>query len=135
MTLEQMDQIVLFDGDCNFCDSSVQFIIKRDPRSIFTFASLQSETGRKLLALYDVPDDTDSMVLISRRKAHLKSSAALQIAKQLKGLWKVCYLFILVPRPIRDFVYDKIAENRYRWFGKKESCTIPTPDIRKRFYS
>lgn len=130
-----MNRIVLFDGDCNFCDKSVQFIIKRDPRNVFTFASQQSETGKILLKLYDIPDYIDSMVLIENSKVHLKSSAALHIAKQLNGLWKFAYLFMIVPRPIRDFVYDKFAENRYKWFGKKQVCTIPSPEMRKRFLS
>lgn len=126
-------QIILFDGECNFCDRSVQFIIKRDPQAVFNFASLQSETGKELLASHLIPEDNDSIVLISGERAYQKSTATLQIAKQLKGLWKLCYIFIILPRPIRDFFYDKFAKNRYKWFGRKDNCAIPSPEIRKRF--
>lgn len=128
-----MNNIILFDGECNFCDASVQFIIKRDPKAVFSFASLQSEIGKQLLASYELPRNIDSMVLIADGKAHLKSSAALQIAKELSGVWKLAYACIIVPHSVRDFFYNVVARNRYKWFGKKESCTIPSTDIRKRF--
>jgi len=129
-----MKRIVLFDGDCNFCDSSVQFIIKRDPSNHFHFASLQSEIGRDLLKKHAVPAEVDSLVLIANDKAYIKSSAALRIAKKLDGLWHLLFLFILVPRKLRDYVYDFVSVNRYKWFGKKEdSCALPSPDVRKRF--
>lgn len=128
-----MPNVVLFDGECHFCDQSVQFIIKRDPNAIFTFASLQSETGKQLRSTYNIPETIDSMILIADKSAYTKSSAALRIAGKLKGLWKLCYALILVPRPLRDFFYDKIAANRYKWFGKKESCELPSPAIRARF--
>lgn len=129
-----MNNIVLFDGECNFCDSSVQFIIKRDRKNRFQFASLQGETGRKLVNEHNIPENTDSMLLITNDKAYLKSSAALHVAKQLKGFWKLLFVFILIPRPLRDFVYDIIAKNRYKWFGRKESCMIPSPEMRHRFF-
>jgi len=129
-----MKRIVLFDGECNFCDSSVQFIIKRDPVAHFLFTSLQSEKGIELAKQYAIPKEVDSLVLIENGKAFTKSSAALRIAKKLDGLWHLLFLFILVPRKIRNGVYDYVAKNRYRWFGKKEeACMLPPPDIRKRF--
>ncbi|MYL37343.1 thiol-disulfide oxidoreductase DCC family protein [Halobacillus litoralis] len=129
-----MSAIILFDGECHFCDKSVQFIIQRDPRSRFQFASLQSDKGRELLLQYNIPDDTDSLVLIQDGKAHLESTAALSISRQLKGMWKLAYILILIPRPLRNGFYRWFAANRYKWFGRKEdTCPIPTPDVRKRF--
>ena len=129
-----MKRIVLFDGDCNFCDASVQFIIKRDPYAHFYFTSLQSEKGHQLKKQYDIGEDEDSVVLIEKGKAYTQSSAALRIAKKLDGLWHLFFLFILVPRPVRDSLYNYVAKNRYRWFGKKEdACALPSPEMRKRF--
>jgi predicted DCC family thiol-disulfide oxidoreductase YuxK len=128
-----MEKIILFDGICNFCNASVQFIIKRDPQAQFRFASLQSEAGKKLLTKYKIPQDMNSLIFIDGEKYYTKSSAALTVCKHLKGFWKLFYVFILVPRLLRDRFYDFIARNRYQWFGKKESCMIPTPDIRNRF--
>lgn len=129
-------RIILFDGDCNFCDANVQFIIKRDPVAHFSFASLQSDIGQKLVKEYRIPTNVDSLVLIDKNKAYIKSTAALHIAKRLDGLWHLLFLFILIPRPIRDSVYEWIARNRYEWFGKKDdACALPTPEIRKRFLS
>ena len=99
-----MKRIVMFDGDCNFCDSSVQFIIKRDPAAHFHFTSLQSEIGQELVKHHNIPAEVDSLVLIEKGKAFTKSSAALRIAKKLDGLWHLLFLFILIPRPIRDGV-------------------------------
>jgi len=130
-----MNNIILFDGECNFCDSSVQFIIRRDVEGVFKFASLQGETGQRLLLEHHIPKDMDSFLLITNNKAYLKSAAALLVSRRLKGLWKLLYAFIVVPRPIRDFFYDILAKNRYKWFGKKECCTIPTPEIRSRFHN
>lgn len=129
-----MKRTVLFDGECNFCDASVQFIIKRDPYEYFQFASLQSETGQQLSKDFGIPDEVDSLVLIEKGKAYTKSGAALRIAKKLDGLWHLAFLFIIVPSPIRDAFYDFFARNRYKWFGKKEeSCMLPTAADRKRF--
>lgn len=129
-----MSAIILFDGDCHFCDKSVQFIIQRDPRSRFQFASLQSDKGRELLLQYNIPHDTDSLVLIQNGKACLESTAALTISRQLKGFWQLAYLLILIPAPLRNAFYRWFASNRYKWFGKKDdSCPIPTPDVLKRF--
>ena len=128
-----MDRIILFDGECNFCDKSVQFIIKRDPTAHFKFASLQSDVGRELLEQYQIPNNVDSIVYIKDNQGYIKSSAALRICRNLKGGWKVFNLFLVVPRPIRDYFYDIIAKNRYKWLGKKESCMLPTPEQRNRF--
>lgn len=129
-----MKRIVLFDGECNFCDTSVQFIIKRDPAAHFLFSSLQGEMGQKLIKAYKVPENIDSLVLIENGKAYTKSSAALHIAKKLDGLWHLLFLFIFVPRKIRDYFYDYFARNRYQWFGKKDDvCELPPPEVRKRF--
>jgi predicted DCC family thiol-disulfide oxidoreductase YuxK len=128
-----MYPIVLFDGECNFCDASVQFIIQRDPKGIFHFASLQSETGEELVRKHEIPDDVDSMILIEGDKVYYKSAAALRISRHLQGAWKLLYGLIIFPAPIRNFVYDVIARNRYKWFGKKESCMLPPPSVRKRF--
>lgn len=129
-----MERIVLFDGVCNFCDGSVQFIIKRDPSEHFYFTSLQSEKGQQLKQQFGISEHEDSVVLIENGKFYTQSTAALRIAKKLDGLWHLLFLFILVPRPIRDKVYRYIAKNRYKWFGKKEdACTLPSPEMRKRF--
>ncbi|RST72743.1 thiol-disulfide oxidoreductase DCC family protein [Siminovitchia acidinfaciens] len=130
-----MNSIVLFDGICNFCDASVQFIIKNDPKGNFRFASLQSDIGQKLLKEYNVPADVDSIVLIENDKAYCKSAAALKICRHLNGLWKIAYTFIIIPAPLRNLVYDLIARNRYKWFGKKESCILPSPEVQSRFLS
>lgn len=129
-----MSAIVLFDGECNFCDSSVQFIIKRDSKGYFNFASLQSDVGQKLLIEYDVPADMDSFMLLEDGKAYFKSSAALRICKHLYGGWKLLYALLILPVPIRNAFYDFIARNRYKWFGKKDDhCMLPSPDVRRRF--
>lgn len=128
-----MRRIILFDGVCNFCDSSVQFIIKRDPEGIYKFAALQSEAGLKLLKEFNIPEILDSIVLIEGQHYYKKSDAAIRIARNFKGLWKHLGLLTILPLPIRDYLYDIIARNRYKWFGKKESCMLPSTDFRSRF--
>ena len=130
-----MNSIILFDGECNFCDQSVLFIIKRDKQALFKFASIQSAAGQEILKNYHVPSHIDSIVLVEKGNYYYQSSAALKICKHLKGAWKLFYVLILVPKPIRDFMYKIIAKNRYKWFGKKEACILPSPEIRKRFLS
>lgn len=134
-TLKEDQQIVLFDGVCNLCSGGVQFILKRDRKDLFRFASLQSELGQQLLAERQIdPKTTDSMVLIQPGKAfYLRSDAALTIGKQLPGIWGLLAVFQWIPSSIRDIVYDFTARNRYRWFGKKESCMIPTPELKAKF--
>lgn len=128
-----MTRIILFDGTCNFCNNSVQFVFNRDPNGYFKFAPLQSETGRKLLNNHGLDKDINSFILIENEKCYIKSSAVLQVCRHLKGLWRFLTIFQIIPVPIRDFVYDIVAKNRYKLFGKKESCMIPSPEIRHRF--
>ena len=126
--------VILFDGVCNLCSGIVLFTIKRDPEGIFRYAPLQSEVGKSLLKQFNLPtDDYHSFILIEGNRYYPKSTAALLVAKRIKGLWPVLYMFIVVPGPIRDFIYDFVAKNRYKWFGKKEECLIPTPDVKGRF--
>lgn len=130
-----LNKIVLFDGACHFCDKSVQFIIKRDPAGIFLFAPLQSGVGSRLKTDYQVPAELDSIILIEGEQYYSKSTAALRIARELKGGSKWLYALIFIPKPIRDAVYQVIARNRIKWFGEKEACELPSADIRKRFLS
>lgn len=126
--------VVLFDGVCNLCNGSVQFILERDRRRTFRFASLQSEAGRALMAAHGLdPDALNSVVLIEGGRARQESSAALGIVKHLPGAWKLLRVLAAIPRPLRDAVYRRIARNRYRWFGKQETCWLPTPELRERF--
>ena len=130
-----MDRLnILFDGVCNLCNGFVVFIIKRDPEAKFKFASLQSEEGERVQEEFNLePHDIRTMVLVDNDKFYVKSDAALRILKELSGLWSLLYYFIFVPRPIRDFVYDIVARNRYRWFGRQDECMVPTPELKKRF--
>ena len=126
--------IVLFDGVCNLCSSSVQYIIKRDKNNLFRFASLQSGIGQKLLAKYNLSaTDLDSFVLIQEGKAYKKSTGALKVARRLSGPAQLLYSFILLPAFLRDAVYTFVGKNRYKWFGKKEVCWLPTPALRSKF--
>ena len=126
--------IILFDGVCNLCNNSVQFVIKHDKESRFNFAAMQSEAGQLLLKQYGLPQKGfNSFVLVQNEKIFLKSTAALTVAKQLNGPVKLLYGFIIVPAFIRNTVYNFIAKNRYKWFGKKDSCMIPTPALKARF--
>jgi predicted DCC family thiol-disulfide oxidoreductase YuxK len=127
-------RVLLFDGVCNLCNGAVNFVIDHDPDAKFKFASLQSVTGRQYLERYNMPlDKYESFVLVESDGVYTKSTAALKVAKELKGIWQVLYLFIAVPKPIRDFVYNFIARNRYTWFGKEEFCRVATPELRHRF--
>ena len=130
-----MDQpIVLFDGVCNLCNSAVQFIIRHDKKKVFMFTSLQSDAGQKLLVQYNFPlNELNSFILIENNKAYTRSSGALRVVKKLKGLWPLLYGFMIVPKFIRDGVYDWVGRNRYKWFGKQEACMIPTPELKARF--
>jgi predicted DCC family thiol-disulfide oxidoreductase YuxK len=128
-----MGQIILFDGVCHFCHGSVQFIMKRDSTCVFSFAPLQGRTGKELIESYDIPKNLDSLVLIDGDSFYVKSTAVLRICSNLRAPWKLLSALLVVPSPIRDKVYDVVAKNRYKWFGKKEICTIPPPEVRKRF--
>jgi predicted DCC family thiol-disulfide oxidoreductase YuxK len=126
--------VILFDGVCNLCNASVQFIINRDPKAKFKFASLQSEAGQQLLKQFNLaPDKLYSVIVVYQNKAHDRSRAALEIARRLSGLWPLFYGFIIVPPIIRNFIYDWISRNRYRWFGVRQECMMPTPDMKARF--
>ena len=126
--------VILFDGVCNFCNGAVNFIIQRDKKSLIKFAALQSEAGRKLLQRFNLPiDELSSIILIEDGNVFTQSSAALKLCKYLTGLWPLMYGFIIVPLFLRDGIYKWIAKNRYKWFGKKDHCMIPTPEVRTRF--
>ena len=126
--------VILFDGVCNFCNGSVNFLIRQDKKNIFRFAPLQSAYAQKLLEQYHLPKEKlDSFVLIDDGRVYKASSAGLRLYGKLPWYWKWTQLFWIVPRFIRDGVYNFIARNRYRWFGKKESCMIPSASVRSRF--
>lgn len=128
-----MLDIILFDGECNLCNYSVQFILKRDKKTRFHFAALQSEVGQKIVSKYRIPENVDSVILVQERQCYYQSSAALRICKHLTGGWKLLYGLIIIPKPLRDYFYGVIAKNRYKWFGKRDSCMLPSPEIRNRF--
>lgn len=134
--MKKAEKIILFDGVCNLCNGFVHFVIKREKSDIFKFAALQSDQAIELLAQYDlISTDMKSVILIDtgRNKAFTESSAVLHIFGNLKGLFPLLQLFFIIPKFIRDFVYQQIAVNRYRWFGKRNSCMIPTPELKKKF--
>ena len=126
--------IILFDGVCNLCNGAVQFVIKNDKKGQFRFAALQSDIGIELSKKYNLPTETmNTFVAIIDDKSYTRSTAALEVARLLGGPFAVAYVFIVIPSFIRDGIYDWISKNRYRWFGKKESCMVPTPELRERF--
>jgi len=127
-------KIILFDGVCNLCNGAITFIIQRDKKDIFRYALLQSEIGKELAAKHHIDiDKVDSIILVTEDKAYAKSTAALRIAKHLSAGWPLLSAFLILPRFLRDAVYDFIARNRYKWFGKKEACMIPTPELKSKF--
>ena len=126
--------VILFDGVCNFCNSAINFTIKRNTKADIRFAPMQSEAGQKLLQQYNLPvDDMESFVFIEKRVAYKQSTAGLKVCRHLRGLWPLCYGLIIVPKFIRDGIYNRIAKNRYKWFGVQQACMIPTPEVRARF--
>jgi predicted DCC family thiol-disulfide oxidoreductase YuxK len=133
--LPENKKIVLFDGVCNLCDGAVQRIIKNDKKDVFRFASLQSEIGKKLVAERGLdPEEIDSIILIEPGVAYYrKSTAALEISRDLSGGYSLLKNFLFIPEVFRDGIYDLIASNRYNWFGKKEQCMIPTPELKAKF--
>lgn len=131
---EPSHPILLFDGVCNLCSGSVQFIIKRDPGARFRFASLQSAVGEGLLAELRIDRQVlDSLIVVEEGRWYKESDAVLRIVRILGGPWKALGIFRLIPRSLRDRLYRLVARNRYRWFGKKEACWLPTPELRERF--
>ncbi|MFA9391843.1 MAG: thiol-disulfide oxidoreductase DCC family protein [Prolixibacteraceae bacterium] len=124
--------IILFDGVCNLCNTSIQFILKFEKQPYFSFGTLQSESGQQALNRFKSQTITDSVLLIENNKLYQESEAALRIAKHLNYFW-IFYYFIYLPKWMRDPVYRWIARNRFKWFGKRTSCMIPSPDINERF--
>lgn len=134
MNTTEKEAIILFDGICNLCNSSVRFVLKNDDKNQFLFASLQSDAAQKLLLQFNQENDKMmSLVLIEGDKVYDKSTAALRIGKKLKAPWNFLYFFIIVPKVIRDFVYNIIAKNRYKWFGKRDSCLVYSGEYKNRF--
>ena len=126
--------IILFDGVCNLCNGAVQFVIKRDNKNRFLFASLQSQEGIEILKEYNLSSHKmNSFFLVDNGKVYERSTAALKVLNKLKGLWPLFYIFIIVPKFVRDGVYNWIAKNRYQWFGRKDECMIPTPELKAKF--
>lgn len=133
--LEKDKQLILFDGICNLCNSSVQFVIKHDKKNHFLFAPLQGETGKQIIKLYKIDTSTiDSIILyIPEKGIFSKSTAALKISSKLGFPINLASIFLIIPVFIRNWVYDFIAKNRYKWFGKKESCMIPSAELKNKF--
>jgi len=126
--------LVLFDGVCNLCNGSVLFILKRDPGQVFLFSALQSKFAHEQLVARGLdPDKLHSIIVLDGEKVYQRSRAALEIARRLSGLWPILYIFIVIPPFIRNWIYDLIAANRYRWFGRRDQCMIPTPQLKSRF--
>lgn len=135
MILKDGEKIILFDGVCNLCNNAIQFIIKRDKKNLYKFAALQSDAATALLKERGIDiSKIDSIILIDPNTAYYtKSSAALEIGKTFGGGWRLLGLFEWVPGPIRDWVYDLIAKNRYSWFGKRNECMVPTKELKAKF--
>jgi predicted DCC family thiol-disulfide oxidoreductase YuxK len=126
--------LVLFDGVCNLCNGAVNFIIDHDPEAYFRFAPLQSDAAQDHLRGTAAAGTTlDTIVLVEEGTPYVRSTAALRIARRLTAPWPLLYLFIAVPRPLRDAVYNGIARHRYDWFGQRDQCRLPTPDLKARF--
>jgi predicted DCC family thiol-disulfide oxidoreductase YuxK len=126
--------IILFDGVCNFCNAMVNFIIEQDKKNVFLFATLQSESGKKLLEQFHINwQHRDSFVVIETDKAYMKSDAALKLYNKLPWYWKWTQVFWIVPKIIRDWVYNVVAKNRYKWFGKRQECMVPTLRVKDKF--
>jgi len=132
--MKENHKIILFDGVCNLCNASVNFVIKRDENDVFRFAALQSEIGKKYVSKFNIdPSETDSIILIDNDKCYVKSTAALHISKAMSGGYPLLFGFIIIPTFIRNWVYDYVAKNRYKWYGKKESCMVPTQELKGKF--
>ena len=127
--------VILFDGVCNLCNAWVQFVIRRDPSGRFRFAPLDSPAARQMLAAAEQPREPlpDSVILVEDGRLNTRSGAILRILRGLRFPWPLAYAFIIIPRPVRDRVYSIIARHRYRWFGKRDSCMMPTPELQQRF--
>ena len=131
---DSQQAIILFDGVCNFCDASVNFVIKRDKLGYFRFAPLQEPKGGEIALRHGIdPERLDTFVLVEGGRAYRKSGGALRVARRLGGIYVFAFALIAIPPFIRDFFYDWFARHRYRWFGKKDACIVPTPEVRGRF--
>lgn len=132
--LHRVSDVVIFDGVCNLCAHSVQFILNHESGPILRFVPLQSSAGARMMREFGFsPDDAKSFVLVSGGKSYVKSDAAIRVAGYLHGVWRLMGALRFLPRPVRDYAYDVVARNRYRWFGRTESCMVPTPELRARF--
>lgn len=133
--MEKGKKIILFDGVCNLCNNAIQFIIKRDRKDVFRYAALQSELGQQLTKERGIDTQlVDSMILLEPGVAYfVKSDAALEISKEFGGLWGLLQVFSWLPASLRNPIYDLVARNRYKWFGKKDQCMIPTPELQAKF--
>ncbi|MBS1622123.1 MAG: thiol-disulfide oxidoreductase DCC family protein [Bacteroidetes bacterium] len=127
--------VIFFDGICNYCNGVINFIIRQDKKKIFRFATLQSNYGQKILREQNLPlEQFDSFLLLDKGKIYSKSTAGLRLYNKLPWYWKWTQIFWIFPRFLRDAIYGVIAKNRYRWFGKKDSCMVPDPGLRSRFF-
>jgi predicted DCC family thiol-disulfide oxidoreductase YuxK len=129
-----MSSLVLFDGVCNLCNGFVPFVIARDPRRRFQFGALQSAAAQRVLALHEAPPpQSETILLVEDGRLLTRSTAALHILRRLSFPWPLAAVFLAVPRPLRDAIYALVAKRRYRWFGRREQCMVPTPELRSRF--
>jgi predicted DCC family thiol-disulfide oxidoreductase YuxK len=128
------DNLVLFDGVCNLCSALVQFVIRHDPAAKFRFAAIQSEIGREIFQSHGLdPADLQTFVFVADGRMFVRSDAAIEVVSRFGGAWRILRVFRFVPRVVRDSIYTIVARNRYRWFGRKEVCMVPTPEIKERF--
>lgn len=136
MTIPTDKSLLFFDGVCNLCSGFVQFVIERDPEAKFRFASLQSEAGQQVLQDMNMSkSELGTVVLLKAGKTYTHSDVALEMSLELGGLWTLFYVFKIIPKVVRDRIYDWVAANRYKWFGEKEACWLPSPDLQARFLS
>lgn len=131
--MQQINSIVVFDGVCNLCNRTVNFLIKHNKDRHFCFATLQNNSGKKLLGKYRIPPETDSVILIANDKIYTESDAILEIARLLPYPWKMAFIFKILPVNTRNKLYRLIAKNRFKWFGKRETCRVPTEEEKKFF--
>jgi predicted DCC family thiol-disulfide oxidoreductase YuxK len=130
----QQQAVILFDGVCNFCNGTVNFLLRQDKKKRFRFAALQSEAGQKLLAQYGLPkENLDTFILLDRGNVYKRSTAVLRVGNKLPWYWQWTRVFWLAPKFLRDGVYNLVAKNRYKWFGKKDACMVPAPGVKSRF--
>jgi len=133
-TETKIENIILFDGVCNLCNTAINFVIDRDRKKVFKFSSFQSTFGQGYLKDNQLPlDEFEYMVYVENDKIYAKSTAALKIARKMSGIWPILYGFIIIPKFLRDAIYNLIANNRYKWFGKRDQCRVLTPELKARF--